>query len=56
MGKNAVETTAAIANTIGDGRIMGQLLEGLENESESFCRMVVDAVQKIVVEIGGVVF
>lgn len=47
-----VDTTLAIAVKVGGAEVVGRLVEGLKDESEPFRRMVVEAIDKIAVELG----
>lgn len=50
--RNVVDTTVEIAVKIGGAEVLGNLVDGLKNESEPFRRMVVDATEKIASQLG----
>jgi splicing factor 3B subunit 1 len=50
--KAVVETTVELANKVGGADVLARLSEGLKNESELFRKMICDAVDKIVQNLG----
>ncbi|XP_063939806.1 uncharacterized protein LOC135148492 [Daucus carota subsp. sativus] len=50
--KHIVETTLELANKVGAAEILERIVEGLEDESETYRRMAVETIGKVVDEFG----
>ncbi|KAF6143364.1 hypothetical protein GIB67_001308 [Kingdonia uniflora] len=50
--KQLVETTVEIANKVGASDIVGRVVEDLKDESEPYRRMVMETIEKVVVNLG----
>ncbi|KAL0721393.1 hypothetical protein Bca4012_035992 [Brassica carinata] len=50
--KSLVETTVEIANKVGVADIVGRVVNGLKDESELYRRMVMEAIDKVVTNLG----
>ncbi|KAL5720028.1 Splicing factor 3B subunit 1 [Ranunculus cassubicifolius] len=50
--KQLVETTVEIANKVGVADIVGRIVEDLKDESEPYRRMVMETIEKVVVNLG----
>lgn len=50
--KQVVETTVEIANKVGGGEVISRIVDHLKDESEPYRKTVMEAIEKIVVDLG----
>ncbi|CAG9326303.1 unnamed protein product [Blepharisma stoltei] len=50
--KPLIETTVELANKVGGGEIIGRIVDHLKDENEPFRKMVLETIEKIVINLG----